>query len=236
MREYNFGPPEVDLRPPLPIRYVRILEAVGQLQRFIKDAHLYRQGEYADCVHLLQVGKVKATSVNALGEETLLRVHLPGSLLGLTALAPEPVRDANGVAMETVETVGVKRDVILDILQSDGRLALYVTQLLLERLLHFQYRLNESSASSVEQRLARVLLELAQQGKATVNPQSLDVALSHEDLAHIINARRQTVTATLNRFATAGLIRCANRRIHVLDRHGLARLAPGPAGFAVSSS
>ena len=50
--------------------------------------------------------------------------------------------------------------------------------------------------------------------------------LTHEELSHIVNARRQTVTLALGRFADAGLIRQVKRRILIADPDGLRRLLP----------
>ena len=55
--------------------------------------------------------------------------------------------------------------------------------------------------------------------------------LTHEELSHIVNARRPTVTAALNGFAEAGLIRQVKRRILIADPAGLARLLPDGMEF-----
>jgi predicted transcriptional regulator len=57
------------------------------------------------------------------------------------------------------------------------------------------------------------------------------VFLTHEELSHIINARRQTVTLTLSRFTEIGLVRQFKRRIVIVDPSGLARLVPDGVEF-----
>jgi hypothetical protein len=49
--------------------------------------------------------------------------------------------------------------------------------------------------------------------------------LTHQDLAAMIGATRQTVTVTLNRFRDDGLIAIGERRITTLDELGLQRIA-----------
>lgn len=91
----------------------------------------------------------------------------------------------------------------------------------------FHMRVGEISAHRVEQRLARALLSLSRpdteigaQGKGG------SILLTHEELAQMINSRRQTVTAALSRFVEAGLVSHENRHLVITDRLGLRCLLP----------
>jgi CRP-like cAMP-binding protein len=77
-----------------------------------KGDRLYHQAEPADHVHVLLSGIIKSTTVNSNGQETLLRIHLSGSVLGLTSLATDPVRDATAIALEPSVTAMVSRPVV----------------------------------------------------------------------------------------------------------------------------
>lgn len=67
-----------------------------------------------------------------------------------------------------------------------------------------------------EVRLMRALLELSQEGQG-----SGTVALSHEDLGHIVGARRPTVSKALRVLAGMGLIETAHLNIRIPDRAAL---------------
>lgn len=224
MREHNLGPPHGDLGPSLPQAMLDRLAETGEARRFARGDTIYRQGDAAQFVCLLVSGRVKAISVNALGDETLLRVHLPDSLLGLTAIGPSPRRDATAVAIEPSELRLIPRARMLELMRGDAEFGIYIAQLLLERLSSFQYRVHEVMANTVEQRLARALLEFGSSG-GDGDPEPR-LSVSHEELASIVAARRPTVTQTLREFADAGLVRLERRCIVVLDAAGLERRLP----------
>ena len=68
--------------------------------------------------------------------------------------------------------------------------------------------------------LASLLLHLADgQGGDTIT------GLTHQDLGEQIGTYRETTTQTLNIFKADGLIETGRKRISILDREGLRRLA-----------
>lgn len=225
MREYSIGISQ-GLDPVLPPEQIERLTAAGRPTRFEKDAFLYRQGEEAEKVYLLVSGRANTFLVSASGQESLLRIHLPGSLMGLTALATTPIRDASAVAVEPCEAVAMDRKNLQELLRSDPKLGDYFIRLLLDRMSDFHYRVGELLSQSVEQRLAKALLALSQPDSAESGDGAAGtVLLTHEQLAHLLNTRRPTVSAVLGRLAEAGLIAKSGGGIAVIDRDGLARLA-----------
>lgn len=230
MREYSIGISQ-GLDPVLPTEQIERLTAAGRATRFEKDAFLYRQGERAEKVYLLVSGRANTFLVSSKGQESLLRIHLPGSLMGLTALATTPIRDASAVAVEPCEAVALERKNLQALLQTDPRLGDYFIRLLLDRMRDFHYRVGELLSQSVEQRLSKALLALSQPDSAAGGDVADEaVMLTHEQLAHLLNTRRPTVSAALGRLAEAGLVARSGGGIVVTDRDGLARLAAEHSG------
>lgn len=228
MREHSLGASS-NLTPSLPQAQVDRMVAVATPSSLGRGDALYIQGEPADRIYLLLAGRAKASSVNAEGQETVLRVHIPGSLLGLTALSTTPSRDATATALDDCRLAWLSRERMFDLMREDPELGIHITQLLLERISTFQFRVHEVLTNTVEQRVARALLGFSmvprQGGKSAASqPQLL---LSHEELSQIVAARRPTVTQVLRHFADAGLVRIERRCIVILDGDGLAQFVPG---------
>jgi len=224
MREYSIGISQ-GLDPVLPREQIERLTEAGRAIRFEKDTYLYHQSEQAEKVYLLVSGRVNTFLVSSRGQESLLRIHLPGSLLGLTTLASSPVRDASAIAVESCETVSMDRKTLRALQQSDPRLGGYLIQLLLDRMSDFHYRVGELLCQSVEQRLSKALLALSQPDTVGEEREETEtIMLTHEQFAHLLNTRRPTVSAALSRFARAGLIARSGGGIVITDRGGLARL------------
>lgn len=235
MREYSIGAP-MGLEPNIPPELVERLAGNGTRQHFEPRETIYRQGAPAEHVYILLSGRAKTVLFTASGHEALLRIHLPHNILGLTALASMPVRDADALAIEAVQTSVLARADLLAEMRAEPRLAEYLLQLLVDRMTDFHYRVGEMFSQTVEQRLARALLSLSRPDPAGGGNAEAGLSLTHEELAHLLNTRRPTVSAILNRFAQAGFIEKTGRRLRITDEQGLAALIGATAGGTEQTS
>lgn len=234
MREYAIGAP-LGLEAIIPAALVARLAAVGRQKTFAKNERIYRQGEPANHIYLLLSGRAKTVLVGSTGQQALLRIHLPHNILGLTALAAMPVRDGDAIALEPIATSMIARGDLLALMRAEPELAVHLLQLLVNRMTDFHYRVGEMLSQSVEQRLARALLALSQPDPALPNGGlRSEITLTHEDLANLLNTRRPTISAAINRFAEAGLIRKSGRKLAIADADALAALY-GPAARTSST-
>lgn len=218
----------IDLEADLDPAIFAWLSERGTSHPFERHEHLYHQGDPAKSVYLLQSGTVKSTCSDVFGHETLLKIHEPGSLLGLSALRPHAVRDASGMALTTCRTVSFQRNEFFELIRADGQLGVLLVQILLKRQQQLHARISEVTGHRVNQRLARVLLQLTAEMNSRVPlGERPGISISHEELATLVLSRRQYVTAILRSFVSDGLIRNARRQIVVTDPAGLRRIANG---------
>jgi CRP-like cAMP-binding protein len=216
----------IDLEQDLDSVSLRNLCALGSKRVFAPNEHLYRQGEAAKLVFVLLSGSVKSTSTHAHGFDTLLKIHGPGSLLGLSALRPNGFRDANGIAIGEIRTTCFSSDLFLRILENDGALGILLIRILLKRQQQLHGRIRNILGNSVEQRLADVLLQLSAEAAVTSDDtQSPEISITHEDLASLVISRRQYVTQIMREFVANGLIVTARKRVRVIDPERLQQIA-----------
>ena len=97
-------------------------------------------------------------------------------------------------------------DVTLKILAVVGR-----------RLRQLVGTLESVTFGSIRQRLARLLLELAEQAAG----ENFPLPLTHQELASRLGTVREVVSRNLSRFQVEGLIRIEGRHIRLLNRAGL---------------
>ena len=199
------------------------LESYGKSQIFKKKETLFSQGEIAESVFLLKKGRVKSTCINRTGEETLLRMHYSGGIIGLTAIRENSRRDATATVLMESEIIIIPRRKMIGAMEKDGRLGVWVSNIFLHRLCSFHYRFSQFLTCTVEQRLSHLLLTLCCYDSD--NSFSLITDFSHEEFSQIVAARRQTVTMLLNRFSEAGYIELRRRQIHVKNHEALRKIA-----------
>lgn len=215
----------IDLERDLNEVYLRKLITLGRRRHFDSGSPLYFQGDEANHVYVMQSGTVKSTCTDENGHETLLKIHGPGSLLGLSALRPTAIRDANGIALETVETACFSRDEFFDHMHLDGELGVILVRVLLKRQQQLHARVSDIAGHSVEQRLARILLQLHAEVSTRI-PTGADPVLhiSHEELATLVLSRRQYVTAILRKFVSDGIMYNKRRQIGILNPNKLRQI------------
>ncbi|MGE0613192.1 MAG: Crp/Fnr family transcriptional regulator [Hyphomicrobiales bacterium] len=218
----------IDLSPDLEPDYVRKLAQLGQVQTFGKGEHIYHQGDAADNVYVLKAGAIKATHVDENGHEWLLRLHGPGSVMGIEAIRPAAYREAKLIALEEVETICFGHNEFLAHVRADGNLGVILAQLLVKRIQMLHSRVGGFVGYSVEQRLAGILLQLDSKMTAGgVRGDTPVLKISHEELATLILSQRQYVTAILRSFATEGFIENRRRAIRILNPEGLSEIFSG---------
>lgn len=226
MRELSIGVIE-DLTPSLAPAQTDQLCQIGTRITCGRGEVIYRQGEPARHIFLLLDGEAQSTLLNFAGNETLLRIHLPGSILGLTSLASVPWRDATAKAIQPSVLAKVSTDHVRELILREPGLGLSLIQLLVDRMRDFHFRVGELQALSVEQRLARVLLAVSRREREVESgDQRPEIHLTHEELAQLVGSRRQTITGILGRFMQAGYISKDGRRLYIEDVGGLMSLMP----------
>ena len=228
MREYSIGT-LIDMENSLPSHQMDRLAKLGRERRYDRGETVYNQGDPAGSIFLVRSGQAKSVLVNSSGDDCLLRLHLRHSLLGLTALATDPTRDATAIASTELELAELSRARFVDEMLSCPDLAVVVTRLLVDRMRDFHYRVGDFLTQSVEQRLAQSLLSLSRPDPdLNIDGDRVEIPLTHEELAGLLGARRPTITAILNRFVSDGLIAKQGRAIAVVDVERLQQLLLEP--------
>jgi CRP-like cAMP-binding protein len=167
---------------------------------------LYRAGELAESIYVVERGWLKCERHTREGKTSLLDYHVPGEVLGEECL----------VASERADTAMAKAPAVVWSIRGKELLALVsrsdMTNLLIahmsERLGSQRELIVQFTTASSEQRLAMRLLMLARRiGREEGNAVVIPYRLTHEDLAKMVGTTRSRVGFFLKGFKDAGLIR-----------------------------
>jgi CRP/FNR family transcriptional regulator, cyclic AMP receptor protein len=201
---------------------------VGRPRRYSRGATIVIQGDHSETVFVVVAGRVKISQVTPDGREVVLAIDGPGDLLGeFEAVDPESgPRGAANVALEPVECRELTGEEFRGVLQSNPRIALTLLRWTIRRLKAADRRRIDATALDTTHRLARFLLELADnQSPADVSRVDIEIQLTQEELASSIAASRDTVVRAITSLRALGLIATARRRITILDIDALRRYA-----------
>lgn len=172
---------------------------------------------------LLAQGRVRICWTTPDGKQAILAFVEPGELFGELALVQRGEREERAETATDSTVVLLPGDELRRLMESSADVSLGVTKLIGLRRKRVERRLRSLLFRSNRDRLADLLLELVEQyGRNTHEGVLLDIKLSHQELASIIGATRETVTTLLGEMQLDGLLKVSRQKIVVRDLRRLA--------------
>jgi CRP/FNR family cyclic AMP-dependent transcriptional regulator len=144
-----------------------------------------------------------------------------GEHFGELSLIDDQPRSAHVIAMEDTNLLVLRRDDFRRRVESNPQVAWALLAELARRLRSADAKIHGLALLDVPGRIAKLLLDFAQEGTT----ETIDKPLTHQTIAHMIGASRETVSRTVRDFQNQGLIRVERRRISVANRPALKQLA-----------
>jgi len=204
------------------------LSEASHLCTYPDGALLFVEGQAPRGAYVLCSGKVKLTTTSREGKVLILKIAEAGDVLGLSAVI-------SGQPYEiTAETDGpcqlnfIQGEILIEQMANSGELGLHSAQTL-SREFQMAYRdihdlvLSRSSAG----KLAKLLLSWTSSRKEPGPAGEIRVrsSLTHEEMAQMIGASRETVTRLLGDLKKKDLIRLEGSTLVIRNRTALEALA-----------
>jgi CRP/FNR family transcriptional regulator, cyclic AMP receptor protein len=163
------------------------------------------QGEAADSVFFVQNGRVKATVTSQQGKEATVGIFEEGQFFGEGCLSGQPLRIATMKALGDCRVMSISKAAMITALHDQPMFSELFIDHLLSRNSRIEADVIDQLFNSSERRLARLLLLLANYGKAG-NPPIVPITLNQETLAEMIGTTRSRVSFFMNKFRKLGFI------------------------------
>jgi CRP-like cAMP-binding protein len=172
------------------------------------------QGDPADVFAIVSQGRLKLLQVTAGGDELIVRFIWPGEPFGGVVALKAGRYPVTAIAVGATELYQWRADQLKTLLD---RFPLVRENLMREMAAHMNdamTRLQELSTERASQRIAHALLRLMRQsGERAPDGIALRHRLTRQDLAQLSGTTLYTVSRTLSRWQSAGILRTS--------RHGL---------------
>lgn len=174
------------------------------LEKFQKSQLIFVQGELADTVGYIRKGRVKATVLSDHGKEAIVGIFRRGQFFGEACLGGAKLHTATIVAMEECLITSITKQTMLSTLNSEPVFSAFFAIQLLSRIARLEQDLTDQLLNPSEQRLARLLLLLADSEQEGEKP--VPVTVSQEVLAEMVGTTRSRVSTFMNKFREKGFI------------------------------
>lgn len=194
-----------------------------------KNALIFTPGDIGNMVFLITQGRVKLYNLSHSGRESILFIFFAGEIIGLSEMFDNDPRVSFAEAIEPTELLCLQSVRIKQMLERNNVFALLISQALGKRLMQLGKRFESVSNQNLNCRLAQLLLNLSNMcGVNNGQDTLIEQKITHQDIAGMIGAARQSVTEALNGFIKELVIKYdKGKRIIVTDKIKLEDIAAG---------
>jgi CRP/FNR family cyclic AMP-dependent transcriptional regulator len=189
---------------------------------------LFSEGEWAKGIHILLAGTASVSISSSGGKTIILGVAQSGDVLGLNSTLRDCTYDVTAQTLEPCRTKFVSRTELMILMEGSHQFAQAVLTELSDELTRLTDRtrlLLLSQTSST--RLAKLLLAWA--GRTAPNASTIlrriEKSFSHEEIAQMIGASRETVTRLLATLSRRHVIEVTADSIFIRDLRALETIA-----------
>jgi len=214
------------------IDYANFLSRLGQYEKkqllemgisrhYMKDEIICSLGRANEDIYLLITGRVKLYEITPEGKEMILWFCVPGELFGVPDVVTANQisgRQINVQSCGYAELCCINYQDFLQFVKTNPNVALPLIQLLSFRLREVAEVLSDITCSDVTSRVIKLLLRLGgRYGKQVKDGIFLELPITHQEMADMIGASRQTVTSVLGDLKRQGVIQMEQRMIFMRD-------------------
>lgn len=206
----------------LPPTAVQGLASITSPASYPKGATLFVEGQSARGVFILCNGRIKLSTSSADGKSLIVRIAEPGEVLGLPATITGKPYELTAEVIEPAQANFIARQDFLAFLREHGEAALRVAQQLGETYHSAIAEMRTIGLShSVGEKLARFLLDLSSGHDKGKGELRITLTLTHEEIAQVIGASRETVTRLFGEFKKKQFLQVKGSTLIIKDKAGL---------------
>jgi CRP/FNR family transcriptional regulator len=203
------------------------LETIGVHASLPKGTILFQEEDPSQHVSILCEGQVKLSCTSREGKTLILKIAVPGDVLGLGAVISNTPYEVTAEAIEPILIKNLRKNVFLAFLERHGGEAgIHAAKSLSEeyKTAFFDAR-RLALAPSAAGRLASVLLEWGRSTSCGQPVMKFTMSLTHEELANLAGTSRETVTRVLGKMQKEKLIQINGSSVTILSPEKLQLLS-----------
>ncbi len=194
----------------------------GEVFRFERGDRLWTQGEVAESVVAICTGAVKTVREWSTDKGLILDLVFRGGIVGTEAALSHARRPNSCMALSSGRAVRVTIGKLRLLVAEDLEVSNALLKAAARAQLGFADRIDETQLGPVEQRLARVLLRLADEvGLRDSRGTFVPVALSRGDLADLVGCRVETTIRIMTKWQRGEVVDTQREGIILKDRDAL---------------
>lgn len=202
-----------------------LLEIVNTInhREYIKGDVIFTEGNVANTLYFINVGKIKLYKHTKDGKEQILHVLSEGDFFGELDLIKPSKYGFNSKTIVNSKICTLSKDEMKEIMMRKPEIGIKLLETVAERLAKVENLAQNLATNDVDSRMAYLLIDLMEKyGEIIKGNISIKLPLSREDMANYIGVTRETISRKLKKFEDEKLIRIVGTKtIEILDKDSL---------------
>jgi CRP/FNR family transcriptional regulator, cyclic AMP receptor protein len=204
---------------------IDVLATRARVEQYAAGREIFAKGSPGRTMVGVLRGEVKIASLSPDGKEMVHNIIRAGEIFGEIAVIDGEERSASAAAKTECELIFLDRRDVLPLFEKHPEICMMLMRILCQRLRQTSEHVEDVLFRSLEARLAKALLQIAQGTERTEPRRSaVDLRLSQRELANLAGGTRESVNKQLQVWNREGLIEVGRGSIVIRDTAALERL------------
>ncbi len=200
------------------------LEPLCELRAYEKGAKVFEEGDPADDIYFLFLGRVKVVKM-AGDRDLILEILGPGEPVGAVAVYERRPFPATAIALESCGVISIPSREFFSLIEKRPEITRRLLAGLTMRLMALNRRMADMTGS-VEHRIGRLFSTLAERtGRKTEDGVFIPIALSRQDVADLVGTTIETAIRVMSRWHKEGIVETDRKGFLIRDPEALASLS-----------
>jgi len=193
---------------------------LGKKQVFNKDEFIFHATGEKRYIHILLKGQAKIFHASSNGKDVILWFCLPGEICGLAECFNDASRKVFAQACSQTTVLSISEMEFRKFLTSCPNSAIKLIELLSQRMRILSNTVLSLATEDVEARIKQIIVRLSKcYGVNNGSTTKVDFSITHQEIADMIGASRQTVTTVINQLKKQNLISTKQHKFHINHKH-----------------
>jgi CRP-like cAMP-binding protein len=207
---------QISMLEALPKEDLMKIDEMAPMSTLKKNTLIQTPDTFREGLFFIKEGKLRLFKVNADGKQFTLGILGKGNVFGEIDSFSLGTRDIFIETLEETLLCSLGKEQFEKFLADRPQLALKLLKILSERLKERDEMLEQLALGDVRERVLHLLIKLSGQfGVKDGDYHKIDLPLTHQELANMIGATRESVSVVLREFAKDDIIRTGRMSIHI---------------------
>ncbi|MFB9275154.1 Crp/Fnr family transcriptional regulator [Cohnella cellulosilytica] len=196
------------------------------ISRFIpRKSVIFAEGSEKEAVYFIKNGLVKTYKTDENGHEQIVSFLKTGDLFPHTGFFNQNPYPATAEAIVDTRLLAIPVKVFERLMLNTPSIAIKMMRVMGDKIRELQEKLQVLSGQDVKHRVLSFLLQLAEQhGDVQDNKITINLPMTHQEIANSIGTTRETINRLLNQFNKEDLLEVDRSRIVIIDLEALKQL------------